>query len=112
MITSIIRFTVFPDKERVLPMVWGAQKRMLNEAPGFVHAQLAKDLTKANSYIIQTHWESLDALEAWKAEASARGGEHMQRMLRGESVMVNPPYEVTRYDVLYRSDDPEEDAGD
>lgn len=108
MISSIIRFRVFPEKEGVLPMVWGAQKRMLNEEPGFVHAQLLKDLSAEHSYVIQTIWESVEALERWKTEAKERGGEHMARMLRGESVMVEPPYEVVRYEILARSDDPEE----
>ena len=107
MITSLIRFRVFPEKEQILPMVWGAQKGMLNEVAGFVHAQLLKDLSTEHSYIIQTVWESEEALTNWKSEARERAGEHMQRMLKGESVMVNPPYEVTHYEVLHRSDDPE-----
>ncbi len=107
MIVSIIRFRVFPDKEPILPMVWGGQKGMLNDVPGFVHAQLLKDLAEEHSYIIQTVWETEDALTAWKTAAQERGGEHMQRMLRGESVMVDPPYEVRHFEVLLRSDDPD-----
>lgn len=107
MITSLIRFRVFPDKEQILPMVWGTQKGMLNDVPGALHAQLLKDLSEEHSYVIQTVWESEAALEAWKAEAQARGGEHMARMLRGESVMVDPPYEVRHYEILHRSDDPD-----
>ena len=107
MITSLIRFKVFPEKDQMVPMVWGAQKTMLNETPGFIHAQLLKDLSAEHSYVIQTTWETEDALTAWKTEASERSGEHMARMLRGESVMVDPPYEVVHYEVLHRSDDPD-----
>lgn len=105
-ITSLIRFKVFPEKEQILPMVWGAQKGMLNDVAGFVHAQLLKDLSAEHSYIIQTTWETEAALLAWKTEARERSGEHMARMLKGESVMVDPPYDVVHYEVLHRSDDP------
>ena len=108
MITSLIRFEVFPEKDPMVGMIWGGQKRMLNDQPGFVHAQLLKDRTRDNAYVIQTTWETEEALDTWKAAASEQSGEHMARMLRGESVMVKPPYEVLRYEVLHRSDDPED----
>lgn len=108
MITSMIRFEVFPEKDPMVAMIWGGQKRMLNESPGFIHAQLLKDQSRDNAYVIQTTWETEEALDAWKTDARDRGGEHMARMLRGESVMVKPPYEVVRYEILHRSDDPEE----
>jgi heme-degrading monooxygenase HmoA len=101
-IVSEIRFRVFEGKEDMLPKIWGGQRNMLEGVEGALGAELRKGPGE-REFLIVTRWENLEALEAWKEAAREKGGKHMARMLRGESRMVEPPYEVTRWEVLVSS---------
>ncbi len=99
---SMIRFRVFAEKAEVLPKVWTAQRNMLAGNPGFLEAELLRG-EAPDEFVIMTRWETPGHLETWKANAREQGGKHMAAMLRGESTMVSPPYEVVRYQVIASS---------
>lgn len=103
MVVSIIRFKVKKMKGFILKKVWPAQRNMLKETEGFVSARLMQSNTEPRLYIIETLWESEEALEKWKKTAREKGGERMERMLRGETKMVELPYTVERYTVISES---------
>lgn len=71
---SLIDINVFEDKVDVLPKVFGMQKNMLQGVPGFVSAALLKG-PNPQQFGIFTQWESVQALEDWKKQASEKGGE-------------------------------------
>lgn len=101
-IVSQIRFRVFAGKEDLLPRIWGSQRNMLEGTPGFLEAELRRGPGE-REFLIVTRWEDEASLDAWKEKAREKGGKHMAAMLRGESKMVEPPYEVTRWSTLVAS---------
>lgn len=99
---SLIRFRVFSEKAEVLPRIWAAQRNMLAGQPGFLSAELLSG-PGDSEFLIMTRWESAADLDRWKEAAREKGGKHMAAMLRGESKMVEPPYEVSRWEVQVSS---------
>ena len=99
---SQIRFRVFPEKAEVLPRIWAAQRNMAAASPGFLSAELLRGPGE-HEFMIVTRWQSAADLDRWKEAAREKGGKHMAAMLRGESKMVEPPYQVSRWEVLVSS---------
>jgi heme-degrading monooxygenase HmoA len=99
---SQIRFQVFEGKQHILPKIWASQRNMAIGTEGFIDAELRKGPGE-REFLIVTRWENEEALNAWKEKAREKGGKHMAAMLRGESKMVEPPYEVTRWTTLVAS---------
>lgn len=103
MIMSVVELKVKPLKSLIMQQVWGAQKNLLQNVPGFVSAELFEVQEQERTYAIVTRWESLESLERWRLAAREQGGEHLERMLRGESRIVEPPYRVSRMELLTAS---------
>lgn len=87
----------------ILEKVWPSQRNMLKDTKGFISARLMRSNEDKRIFIIETVWENEDSLNAWKTAAREKGGEHIERMLKGESKMVEPPYTVERYSVISES---------
>lgn len=66
MIIRIVRMTFDPAKTELFLDIFNQSKNQIRMMPGCLHLELWQDLHQSNVYVTHSHWESEEALNAYR----------------------------------------------
>ncbi len=66
MLIRIVRMTFDPDKVDEFREIFEESKEKIRARPGCQHLELWRDLHQANVFVTHSHWDSEDALNAYR----------------------------------------------
>ena len=66
MIIRIVRMTFEPTKTEVFLDIFYRSEKQIRMMPGCLHLELWKDINQDNVFVTHSHWESEDALNAYR----------------------------------------------
>jgi heme-degrading monooxygenase HmoA len=69
MIIRIVRMTFYSDKTQVFLDLFNRSRSSIADMEGCLHLELWRDLHESNVYVTHSHWDSEDALNAYRSSA-------------------------------------------
>lgn len=67
MLIRIVRMTFDPDRVEEFREIFEESKDRIRAREGCLHLELWRDLHQANIFVTHSHWESEDALNAYRS---------------------------------------------